>query len=150
MLSVEIVTLEGLVFSQDAYEVLLPTADGQMGVLPHHMPLVNLVSAGVVSVRKRQSDPDSALLHYAISGGMAEVNDRRVRILADIAEHADDVNEAAAKEAMVRAKKLAAEAEDKKSAAEAAAEIDRAAAQLKVAELKRRHGSRRKSVPSSD
>src|SRR4051812_9836582 len=98
-LTFEIVTPEGTKFSEEAYEVLLPTPDGQVGILPHHMELVSLATAGVISVRRREQDSDAQLEHFATTGGMIEINGEHVRLLADTADHSDDIDALAAQEA---------------------------------------------------
>jgi F-type H+-transporting ATPase subunit epsilon len=138
-LTFELVTPEGTKFTEDAYELLLPTPNGQIGILPHHMPLVSLASPGVISVRRAQSDPDSRLEHFATSGGLIEVEGSKIRLLADTAEHADDIDEMRAKEALEAARELAKTSSDHVAAADATALIERNLARLKVAELKRRH-----------
>lgn len=139
MLTFELVTPEGVKFTEEAYEVLLPTPDGQIGVLPHHLALVSLATTGVVSVRRRQQDPDSAVEHFATTGGMIEIDGKKVRLLADTAEHADDINAMKAQEALKHAQALAKSAKSHVALADATALIERYTAHLKVAELKRRH-----------
>jgi F-type H+-transporting ATPase subunit epsilon len=137
-LTFELVTPEGVKFTEECYEILLPTPDGQIGVLPHHLPLVSLASPGVISIRKREADPDSSLEHFATSGGLIEIDAKRVRLLADTAEHADDIDEMKAKEALEHAKELAATAGDHMAVADATALIERNMARVKVAGLRRR------------
>ena len=134
----ELVTLEGVKFTEQCYSVQLPTPDGLVSILPHHIPLVSIASPGVVSIRRRQDDPDSALEHFASDGGLIEVSGKRVRLLADTAEAAEDVNELEAKQALERAKELQKTAKDQVALADATALIERHAARIKVAELKRR------------
>lgn len=139
-LTFELVTPEGVKFTEDAYEIMLPTPGGQIAVLPHHMPLVSLASAGVISVRRRAEDPDSKLEHFATSGGLIEVEGTTVRLLADSAEHADEIDELAAKEALERAQQLRHEADDHIKLADATGIIEANLARLKVADLrKNRH-----------
>lgn len=135
----ELVTPEGIKASEEAYEVMLPTPQGQIGILPHHMPLVSLAAPGIISIRRAQSDPDSRLEHFATSGGLVEVEGSTVRLLADTAEHADDIDEARAAEALRAAQELAKTSKDSVAVADATALIERNIARLKVAELKRRH-----------
>lgn len=133
----ELVTPEGVKFAQDAYEVMLPTPDGQIAVLPHHMPLVSLATAGVISVRHNQDDPDSKLDHFATSGGLIEIEEGKIRLLADSADHADDIDEMAVQEALERAQQLRKEAEDHVALADATGMIEANLARLKVADLKK-------------
>lgn len=138
MLTFELVTLEGVKFSEECYEVVLPTVEGQIGIFPDHAPLIAAAVPGVISIRKRQSDPDDKLDHFATDGGLVEINGRHVRLLADTAEHADDINEMEAKAALQRAKELKSTAKDQVAVADAVSLIERHTARLKVADIKRR------------
>jgi F-type H+-transporting ATPase subunit epsilon len=141
MITFELVTPEGIKFTEEAYEVLLPTPNGQIGVLPNHMPLVSLAVPGVISVRRKQSDSEAKLEHFATSGGLIEVEGSKLRLLADTAEHADDIDEMKAKQALEHAQELAKSAQDHVAVADATALIERNLARLHVAELKRRRRS---------
>jgi F-type H+-transporting ATPase subunit epsilon len=133
----ELITPDGVKFTEEAYEVLLPTPQGQIAVLPHHMPLVSLAAAGVISVRRNQNDPDSKLDHFATAGGLIEVEEGKIRLLADSAQHADEVDELVAKEALERAQELQRSAQDDVSLADATAIIEENIARLKVADLRK-------------
>ena len=137
-ISFELVTPAGLVFSADVFKVLLPTPGGQIGVLPHHRPLSTLVVPGVISLAQQASAAEGDYEHIATAGGFATVSGARVRLLADHAERADDVDELAAQAALARAQALRREAKDEVSLAEALSLIEQNLARLKVAELKRR------------
>lgn len=141
-LKFELVTPEGVKFTEEAYEIMLPTSEGQVAILPHHIPLVSLAVPGVVSIRRKQSDSDAQLEHFAVSGGLIEISGTNVRLLADSADHADDVDELKAKEALDKARELAKTAADDVSLADATAAIERHLSQLKVAELKKRRHPR--------
>ncbi len=139
MITFELVTLEGVKFSAEAHEIIIPTPDGLIAVFPDHMPLISIASPGIISVRKRANDPDDAMENFATNGGVIEVvTGRKLRLLADQAQSADDIDEAAAKTALERAMKLRADADDQISLADADAQIMQLAAQLKVAGLRRR------------
>ena len=98
-LTVEILTPERTVLDQDDVDyVVAPGAAGDVGILPDHGPLVTGLRVGVVEVR-RESGDDS----LAVSGGLLEVLDDRVQILAQTAEHRDQIDEARATEAHQRA-----------------------------------------------
>ncbi len=139
MIHLQLVTLDGIKFDEDVYEVLLPTMDGQIGVMPGHMPLVSVATRGVVSVRKNASDRDDMMEHLAISGGAVEVEGNTLRLLVDEADHADEINEQEAQRAYELAQKMKAEAKDQVSLEHAQSLIDRQAVRLQVATLKRRH-----------
>ena len=82
-LNVELVTAEGRVLSQEADFVLAPGADGDLGVMPHHIPLLTPLRTGEVMVRN-----DGVEEYLFVSGGFLEVLPDRVVILADAAERA--------------------------------------------------------------
>lgn len=138
MIRFELVTLDGIKFAHEVYEVRLPTPDGQIGVFPNHMPLVTIASPGIILVRPKQSTPDDLMEVFATNGGVIEITDNTVRVLVDEADHADDINEKEAQEAHERAQKMKAEATDQLSLDEAQSLVDRTAVRIKVAELKRR------------
>ncbi|MBI1856757.1 ATP synthase F1 subunit epsilon [Candidatus Saccharibacteria bacterium] len=135
----ELVSLGGVKFSDDVYEILLPTLDGQIGVLPDHMPLISAATHGVVSVRHNANDRDDMMDHFAISGGVVEVVNNTLRVLVDEADHADEISEAEAQKAFELAHKMKAEAKDQVSLEHAQSLVDRSAVRLQVAGLKRRH-----------
>lgn len=139
MIHLQLITLSGIKFDDTVYEVLLPTMDGQIGVLPGHMPLISVAAHGVISVRRAEHDLDVAMEHYAVSGGVIEVTGDTLRVLVDEADHAEDINEAEASAAHERALKLKAEAKDALSLEHAQEMVDRTAVRLHVANLKRRH-----------
>lgn len=142
MLQLQLVTLDGLKVAEDVYEVIVPTLSGYIGVLPDHMPLISVASNGVISVRRKASDSDADMEHYATHGGVIEVNNNVLSILVDEADHAEEINEAEVQKAYEAAKKLKAEAKDQVSLEHAQGMVDRQAVRLQVAGLKRRHQRR--------
>jgi F-type H+-transporting ATPase subunit epsilon len=136
-MQLEFVTLSGPKLQKDIYEVILPTADGNIAVYTQHMPLVTTVVPGVITVRHKKGDPDEARDVYATNGGVAEITGKAVRLLVDEADHADDIVEKDAAEALAAAKKLKAEAKDEIELERAEALVDREFVRLKVAELRR-------------
>ena len=139
MIHFQLVALSGTKFDGDAYEIILPTRDGEIGVLQDHMPLVSVADTGVVAVRKEPRDTDREREYFAISGGVIEVSNNRLRVLVDEADNASDINEAEAEAAHERAKQLKAEAQDEVSLEHAQQLVDRSAVRLQVAGIKRRH-----------
>jgi len=135
----QLVSITGKKFDEDVYEVILPTLDGEIGVLQDHMPLVSVAKTGVIIVRHTAKDPDHLREFFASSGGVIEVEDNLLRVLVDEADHTDEINEAEAQKALDRAHKMKVEAKDEVSLEHAQALIDRQAVRLQVAGLKRRH-----------
>ncbi len=130
----EIVTAERAVYSEDVDEVVAPGVEGELGILPHHAPLMTMLKPGVLTVKK-----DGDELNLAVSGGFMEVRPERVIILADTAERAEEIDVARAEEARKRAEEARAEAPagaEAQLAAEAA--LARALARIKVAQRRRR------------
>jgi F-type H+-transporting ATPase subunit epsilon len=139
MFRFQLVALSGTKFDDEVYEVIIPTLDGQIGVLSHHMPLVSVVTNGAIMVRKGERDSDDSREYFATNGGVVEVSDNVLKLLVDEADHADDINEAEVEAALERAKTMQAEAKDQISLDHAQSLVDRQAVRLQVAGLKRRH-----------
>jgi F-type H+-transporting ATPase subunit epsilon len=132
-LQVELVTAEGRILSEEADFVLAPGVDGDLGVLPHHIPLLTPLRTGQVTVRN--GDAEHVLF---VAGGFLEVLPDKVTILADAAERAEDIDEARAEESRKRAQELLSQ---NIGNYEAAADLERATLRLRVAEVRRRrHG----------
>jgi F-type H+-transporting ATPase subunit epsilon len=138
-LRLEIITPDGIKFEDSVYEVILPTPMGQIGLLPNHEPLIALASPGVVFVRHQANDPDSKLEHFATGGGLIEVNNNSVHILADTAEHSNAIDDQRAREALEKAREMQKNAQDHVALADASALIERNLARIKTVELKKRH-----------
>lgn len=142
MFHFQLVSLSGKKFDEDVYEVILPTMDGEIGVLQDHMPLVSVAKTGVIMVRRNAKDPDREREYFATNGGAIEVEDNTLRVLVDEADRADEINEAEVEKALARAEKMKAEAKDEVSLEHAQTLVDRQAVRLQVASLKRRHQRR--------
>lgn len=138
-MNLKLVTLSGVKIDEDVYEVIIPTSTGEIAVFPGHEPLVALAVPGVVTVRHKKSDAEHELEHFAISGGMVKISQDFVRLLVDEADHADEIVENEAKEALERAVKMRNEAKDQVELDKAHQLVDRHAVRLKVAELRRKH-----------
>ena len=129
----DIVTAEKLVFSKDVEVIVAPGIEGQLGILPHHAPLMTMLQPGELLVRKEGEE-----LRLAISGGFLEVRPDRVIILADTAERAEEIDIHRAEEAMRRAQEQLSECIPEVDMAQAEAALRRSLARLKVAEKRRR------------
>lgn len=138
MIKFELVTLTGTKLSEEVFEVLLPTPQGEIGVFKNHMPLVSIASPGIIKVRRKQNQPDDMLEQYATNGGVIEVLGNEVRVLVDEADQPDDINEQEAQKAIDHALQLKREAKDQVSLNKAQNLLDRSQVRLKVADLKRR------------
>ncbi len=94
----EIVSQDRTVFQGDADIVILPGAAGEMGILPHHAPILTTLKYGVVKVRRAGAEHV-----FAVAGGVAEVQPDLVTVLADAAENVDEIDVARAQLARKRA-----------------------------------------------
>jgi len=131
-----IVTPEREVFRALVESVTLPTMDGQITVLAHHMPLAAALKAGELMIRSNGKDEP-----FAIGGGFLEVHPDKLIVLADTAEHMTEIDEQRVQEAITRAEKLKSElATDHVEYAGMAAKLERDMARLHVIRKHRHHG----------
>ena len=98
-LLLEIVTPEARIFSDEVESVVLPGAEGEMGVLPSHAPLVTTLLPGELRYTKGGKTTD-----MAVGEGLVEVTGSTTRVLTDMAIDADAIDEKVAEEALQRAK----------------------------------------------
>ncbi len=150
MIKFELITPEQVVLTEEIYEAILPAENGQIAIFPGHIPLVTLLRPGVISLRHKKGDPDSQLEHIATSGGFAEITGSSVRLMADTAERADDLDELRIEEAKAAAKQQLKEARDEASYADAVGRIEVELARERVKNIKRRHGSRANGLPPTN
>jgi F-type H+-transporting ATPase subunit epsilon len=130
-LKLEIVTPEGVTYSENVEMVTLPGSEGEMGIYPNHVPLMAQVAAGEVAARRNGRDE-----FLAVGDGFVEITGARVAILTDMAIKAENIDEAKAEDARRRAESRLAEKLDDEEAATVSAALAHSLAQLKV---KRRH-----------
>jgi len=138
-LNLEIVTAERPVYSDDVDIVIAPGIVGQLGIVPNHDALMTILEPGELCVRKGSEES-----FIAISGGYLEVLNNKVVILADAAEHAEEIDMARAEAAKQRAQERLQHPTEMDSA-RAEAALRRSIARIKVAERRRRRG---KGVPT--
>lgn len=127
-LDLEIITPEKIVFKSEADEVIAPTANGQIGILPNHIGLLTKIIPGEIIIRKGNSQQ-----FLAVTGGFLEINNNKVSILADYAIRAEDVEVARAQEAQKRAEKLIQEKKTEKDFRIAQAELIKSILELRIA-----------------
>lgn len=138
-MKLELITLNGVKADEDVYEVLIPTVDGIIAILPGHERIVTLAVNGVIAIRRKKTDLDEAMEYFATFGGIVEVSPTRLRILVDEADTADEILESDAQKALDAAQEMKANAKDSVELDKAQQLIDRHAVRLKVAGLRRRH-----------
>ena len=134
----QLITLQGVSVDTDMYELMAPTAAGDIAVFPGHEPLVTLAAPGALAVRYEKGDKDDELEYFAVSGGVIEIAPTAVRVLVDEADRGDDIIEAEVKAALERAQKMKGEAKNQVEIEKATQLIDRAQVRLRVAGLHRR------------
>lgn len=97
-LLLEIVTPEARVYCDQVESVVIPTVEGEIGILPGHIPLLTQVEDGDLRVEK-----DGRTLHLAVAGGFAEVGGDRVSVLAEHAVREEHIDESVVEKAVARA-----------------------------------------------
>ncbi len=136
-IELKIVTPEKVVYDGEVDGVSFPTVEGEITVLPGHIPIISAIKPGELKIRK-----SGKIEFFAVAKGVIEVDGKRITMLADAAEKAEDIDEKRAEEARAKAKKLMEEKRgDEEGYIEAMAELERALSRLRIAR-KRRHGSR--------
>jgi F-type H+-transporting ATPase subunit epsilon len=98
----EIVSQDQIVYQGEVDIVTLPGQAGDMGILPNHSPLLTVLKYGIITVRAKEEGE----LHFAVSGGVAEVQPDQVTVLADSAEDVEEIDLHRAEEARERAEKI--------------------------------------------
>jgi F-type H+-transporting ATPase subunit epsilon len=126
-IKLEIVTPEAKTFSEDVDMVTLTGTEGEMGILPQHMPLMTQLVAGEVVAKKGSQN-----IFLAVGDGFVQVTGDRVAILTDMAIRAENIDEAKAEEARQRAEARLAEKITEEDAAMVNATLVNSLAQLKV------------------
>jgi F-type H+-transporting ATPase subunit epsilon len=129
----DIVTAERVVYSEEVDIVVAPGVLGQLGILPHHAPLMTTLEPGELKVRKGGEE-----YSLVISGGFLEVRPDRIIVLADAAERAEEIDIARAEAAKERAQQRLTHPTPEVDLAQAEAALRRSLARLKVAEKRRR------------
>lgn len=133
-IKLDIVTAERAVYSEEVDMVIAPGVEGELGILPHHAPLMTTLQPGELRVRKGGEE-----VSLAISGGFLEVRPDRIVVLADAAERAEEIDAARAEEAKRRAQeKLAEKHAPGFDAIRVEASLLRSLARLRVVEKRRR------------
>jgi F-type H+-transporting ATPase subunit epsilon len=130
-IKLEIVTPEAKTFSDDVDMVTLTGTEGEMGILPQHMPLMTSLVAGEIIARKGTES-----IFLAVGDGFVQITGERVAILTDMAIRAENIDEAAAEQARQKAEARLSEKLSAEESATVHAALAQATAQLNV---KRRH-----------
>lgn len=138
----ELVTAERMVYSDDVDMVIAWGLEGQLGILPHHAPLMTMLQPGELIIKKENEET-----YMAVSGGFLEVRPDKVIILADACERAEEIDLARAEEAKRRAGEIMEVPSPETDSAAAEAALRRSLVRLKVAEkIRRKRGQRQRSL----
>jgi F-type H+-transporting ATPase subunit epsilon len=138
-LLLEIVTPERLAYSDTVDAVNLPGIEGELGVLPHHAPLVSMLGVGELRIRKGGTEEA-----FAIVGGFLQVRPDKVVVMAETADMASDIDLEKAHEAKRSAERMLEETSpaDTMDLAAARAALQHALLRIRVAERRHREGPR--------
>ena len=134
-MKLEIVTGERLVYSGDVEVLVAPGIEGELGILPHHAPLLTMLQPGEIRIVVNGQEE-----YMVISGGFLEVLANTVTILADTAERADEIDEERDQEAVQRAQERLTGQLAAQDLERALASIRRAQARVQVARRRRSRG----------
>jgi len=139
-IQLEIVTPEKLAYQGEVDSVQLPGSEGELGVLPHHAPLVSTLGAGELRLRKGSEDE-----FFAIVGGFLQVLPDKVVVMAETADMASEIDLERAQEARRKAEQaLESGFVEGADLAAARAALQTALLRIRVAERRHREGPRRR------
>ncbi len=137
-LELEIVTPERLAYSDTVDSVQLPGSEGELGVLPHHAPLVSTLGVGELRIRKGGTEES-----FAIVGGFLQVRPDKVVVMAETADLASEIDLERAQEARREAERaLETGYHEGADLAAARAALQQALLRIRVAERRYREGPR--------
>ena len=132
----EIITAEREVYADDVDVLVAPGIEGQLGILPHHAPLMTALQPGELLIRKEGEES-----YLAVTGGFLEVIGNKVTILADACERSDEIDEERAQAAIDRATDDLSRVEANQQLAQAAVAMRRAQIRLNVVRRRRQRGT---------
>ena len=139
-IQLEIVTPERLAYSDEVDSVVLPGSEGELGVLPHHAPLVSMLGVGELRIRKGGAEES-----FAIVGGFLQVRPDKVVVMAETADLASEIDLERAQEARREAERaLESGYHEAADLAAARAQLQQALLRIRVAERRHREGPRRR------
>ncbi len=131
----EIITAEREVYADDVDVLVAPGLEGQLGILPHHAPLMTVLQPGELMIRK-----DGEETYLTVTGGFLEVIGNKVTILADACEHSEEIDEERAQAAVDRAREELSRVDANQQLAQAAVAMHRAQIRLNVVRRRRQRG----------
>lgn len=139
-IQLEIVTPERLAYSDSVDAVVLPGAEGEMGVLPNHAPLLATLGVGELRIRKGGEEE-----FFAIAGGFVQVRPDKVVVMAETADMASEIDLERAQEARREAERaLESGYSEGADLSAARAQLQQALLRIRLAERRHREGPRRR------
>ncbi|MBK6881080.1 MAG: ATP synthase F1 subunit epsilon [Elusimicrobia bacterium] len=142
-IAVSVITPDKPVWEGDVESLVVPAHEGQLGVWPGHAPLLAQLKPGAVVLRAG-GEP----VIFSVSGGFIEVNQGRVAVFVETAEHAEEIDAERARQAEMKARAALKATPADKMDLQALAALERALARLRATELAARRGGKR-GAPSS-
>ncbi len=132
----EIITPEKKVFSQEVDQVSLPTSQGEITVLPHHLPIVSDIDPGEITIKRSGKSE-----HFVVGTGFVEVTSQKVSILTNLAQTSNELEEKKIEEAKKRAEDALKEKHllNEEEYARVAAELQTSLAKLRFVRKHRSH-----------
>lgn len=121
----KLIAPDGVKYEENATEISLPTPDGTITILPNHMPLITLLRPGEIIIKNGGQSTE-----LSTEGGIIEISNNLVKILADTAEIADSLDELKITEAKKAAEERLANAKDEAEFADASAALEKQLAKL--------------------
>ena len=142
---VAVVTAERELYNGEADELIAPGSEGMLGIMPRHAALLTTLKPGALRIKLNGAEQP-----LFVSGGFLEVSNNQATVLADTAEHAEEIDQARAEEARRRAQERLAQTTSNTERAELQAALERAMERLKVSETVRRRRSPRIQMPQQE
>ena len=140
-LRLEIVTPERVAYEDDVDMVICPGSEGELGILPHHAPLLSTLGFGELKIRKGGQEE-----YFAIAGGFVQVRPDKVVVMAETADLASEIDLEAAETARREAERALEQGfTEPADLARARAAMERALLRIRVAERRRREGPRHRT-----
>ena len=140
-LQLEIVTPERQAYAEEVDAVYCPGVEGELGVLPHHAPLLSTLGIGELRIQRGGQEE-----YFAIAGGFLQVRPDKVVVMAELADLSSEIDLQAAEEARNEAERAIQQGfEEPADLARARAAMERALLRIRVAERRHREGPRRRA-----
>lgn len=133
MLHLKVITPKKLAFEKDIVSITIPTATGELTILPKHADLLSLLTEGVITIRTEKEEE-----YMSIGGGYMETDGKIIQILVSRAFGQDEINEEMTKRALESAQKVLDEVEDKSERTEALRTLRRSMVDMKLLSKMRR------------